>query len=534
MTMVSPDSELVSVYAAQGCEDAFRALVARHVSLVYATALRQVGDPGLAEEITQNVFVVLARKAPRLSGLQTLGGWLHRTTLLEAKASIRAELRRRRREQTAAEAVHLEREGTSPYAAMEPLLDEGLWHLREADRLALLLRFWESRSLKEVGAALGVEEEAARKRVSRALDRLADFFRQRGFAVSAAVCGGALASGTQAAPAGLVVTAANAGLAAGGPATGLNLLWLQLMSLTKTQTAVVCLVLAALPLGWQSWTQAQLARQQQTLAAALATARQSAGQMDLRLERANQSLERAREESRRAEARLGAVNALRETQGPRPRYQWDDQSPLVRVPKELLAQMNTRAVDGYYGQLTPTIKTVLQLTPRETEQTQAAIERFLADYHAAQARNVRAVPPTDKDLQGHKPEDTRVFEVPALGEEFKALRQGFFEELDSVLGEGRLALFRGALKGWMPADEDVGEISNLAAVVNYDRRERFYRPNPGDTALRWGFAARGSTIGASLKLDEISEPFRAPLQDWLDLARSQPDPDAPAIKSSNK
>ena len=196
--------------------------------------------------------------------------------------------------------------------------------------------------------------------------------------------------------------------------------------------------------------------------------------------------------------------------------------------------MNTRAVDGYYGQLTPTIKTVLQLTPRETEQTQAAIGRFLADYHAAQARNVRAVPPTDKDLQGHKPEDTRVFEVPALGEEFKALRQGFFEELGSVLGEGRLALFRGALKGWMPADEDVGEISNLAAVVNYDRRERFYRPNPGDTALRWGFAARGSTIGASLKLDEISEPFRAPLQDWLDLARSQPDPDAPAIKSSNK
>src|SRR5467141_2170443 len=103
MVSVSTDCELVTAYAAQGSENAFRALVGRHVNLVYATALRQVGDPALAEEITQNVFIALARKAPRLAGIQTLAGWLHCSTILEAKARVRAELRRGRREEMAAE-----------------------------------------------------------------------------------------------------------------------------------------------------------------------------------------------------------------------------------------------------------------------------------------------------------------------------------------------------------------------------------------------------------------------------------------------
>src|SRR5438067_474011 len=224
MTPVSPDRELVTAYAARGSETAFRALVSRHVHLVYATALRQVGDAGLAEEITQNVFIALARKAPRLAGVETLAGWLHRTTILETKARIRAELRRERREEIAARAAALQREGASPFDALVPLLDDGLLNLRASDRLALVLRFLEERSLREVGAALGVDEDAARKRVSRALERLAGFFRRSGFAVpTGAGCAALLASAAKAAPVGLAASAANAGLAAGGATTGFNL-----------------------------------------------------------------------------------------------------------------------------------------------------------------------------------------------------------------------------------------------------------------------------------------------------------------------
>src|SRR5581483_11842591 len=113
MTTTSSDGELVAAYATEGSEAAVRGLVTRHVALVYATALRQVGDPGIAEEVTQNVFVALARKAPRLGGIETLAGWLHRTAVLEAKARIRAELRRKRRHETAAELARIQQEGAS-------------------------------------------------------------------------------------------------------------------------------------------------------------------------------------------------------------------------------------------------------------------------------------------------------------------------------------------------------------------------------------------------------------------------------------
>src|SRR5271169_4693838 len=110
MTASSSDGELVTAYIAAGSEPAFRALVSRHVNMVFATALRQTGNAASAEDITQNVFISLARKAPRLAGFQTLGGWLFRATVLEAKRRIRSELRRRHRKETASELFALQRE----------------------------------------------------------------------------------------------------------------------------------------------------------------------------------------------------------------------------------------------------------------------------------------------------------------------------------------------------------------------------------------------------------------------------------------
>jgi RNA polymerase sigma factor (sigma-70 family) len=250
MTAMSPDSDLVGAYVTERSEIAFRALVARHANLVYATALRQVGDRGLAEEITQNVFIALGKNAPRLGGMQTLAGWLHRATILEAKARIRSELRRRTREETAAVLASLEREGESSLDPMIPLVDEALLHLCETDRLALVLRFFENHSLREVGAVLGTDEDAARKRVSRALDRLSEFFRQRGFAVPAGVgMAGLLSSNATAAPAAHLISATTtAALAAGGTAGGFNLFLFHFMNASKTKTLIVTALLASVPL----------------------------------------------------------------------------------------------------------------------------------------------------------------------------------------------------------------------------------------------------------------------------------------------
>ena len=212
----TPDRDLVRSYASEGSETAFRALVGRHVGLVFATALRQVGDTGLAEEITQNVFVHLARKAPALTGHETIAGWLHRSAILESRARFRAEMRRRRREEVAAALAETEFQARNPAEDLTPLLDEALLQLREADRLALVLRFLEERSLREVGNALGIDEDAARKRVSRALARVTEFFRNRGFALPSAGAATLLGQATQAAqavPAGLASSAAAAGLA---------------------------------------------------------------------------------------------------------------------------------------------------------------------------------------------------------------------------------------------------------------------------------------------------------------------------------
>ena len=181
MNTLNTDQDLVGAYARDGSESAFRTLVAKHIQLVYATALRQTGNHSLAEEITQNTFMALARKAPRLATHETIAGWLHRTALLEAKMRIRTELRRQRREESLVEQLQLQQTGSSLALDLSPMLDEALCQLRDPERTALLLRFFEDLPLADVGVQMGISAEAARKRVDRALLRVTEFFRSRGF-----------------------------------------------------------------------------------------------------------------------------------------------------------------------------------------------------------------------------------------------------------------------------------------------------------------------------------------------------------------
>jgi len=526
MSPVSQDAQLVTAYAAEGSETAFRSLVARHVNLVYATALRQVGDPGWAEEITQNVFVVLARKAARLGRSETIAGWLHRTALLESKARLRAELRRHRREEVAAQVAAIEREGTSPFDALVPLLDEGLLKLREGDRLALVLRFLEERSLRDVGQLLGVDEDAARKRVSRALGRLAGFFRQRGLAVPAgAGVAAVLTNATQAAPAGLAGSAAGAGLAAGGAASRLSLALFQLMNLTKTQTAIACAVICAVPLAWQSHLRSDLHRRQAALSAQLALARRDAAEHEGQAARLQAATELARAEARSAEARTAELTARRQGRIPSPIYHWDEKSPLARIPKKTLEKIpvgGLSAVSNRKGTISDTMRQLLQMSGAEAQQTQDALDRFLAGYTAAEAQRLHAAPPKDDDLQGRSPDQVRVFEVSGMSDPYAQLSQDLFDDLPSVLGSDRAALFKAGLHNWMRFDDGQNVASSDQVAFDGDYRVRFYQPEPGQGNLGYYVRMDKAAIGASLSADEIPDNYRPYLQDWIRVLQSRP------------
>ena len=194
MTDMTDSQKLLAEYAGNGSEAAFRELAGRYVNLVYSTALRLVGgDTHLAEDVTQTVFVHLSRNARKLSQEPMLGGWLHRDTCFVAGKALRGERRRRARERQAMEMNTLEDHSSANLEKVAPLLDEAINLLGNEDRTAILLRFFEQRDFRSVGAALGGSEDAARMRVSRALEKLHGILKRRGVTLSAAALGTVLA-----------------------------------------------------------------------------------------------------------------------------------------------------------------------------------------------------------------------------------------------------------------------------------------------------------------------------------------------------
>lgn len=242
--MIPDDAELLRRYLDSGAEDAFATLVQRHIGHVYATALRRVGnDAQLAEDVAQKVFSDLARKAPALRNRAALGGWLHIAAQVTAAAVVRAEQRRKTREASTAAM----QDSTFPprdqadLSALQPALDEALVGLKDTEREAIVLRFFQQRSFAEVGAALRVSEDGARKRVERALEKLRRGLARRGITATAVAVGAALgAVGTIAVPAlvaSRVASGALAGAAAGGGAT--SVFWAAVAQAAWPAAAVV-------------------------------------------------------------------------------------------------------------------------------------------------------------------------------------------------------------------------------------------------------------------------------------------------------
>ena len=206
--MQSPsDDALLAEYAGSRSEAAFAQLVQRYVALVHSATLRQVGDPHLAEEVTQAVFIILARKAGGLGRKTVLAGWLCRTAHLAARDVLKGERRRQQREHNAYLEYAMNSAETDTHIAWQqlaPLLDEAVTQLGDADRAAVVLRYFEQRPLDEVGAALGVGADAAQKRVTRALEKLRKRFAKRGVTLTVALIAGAVsANSIRAAPMGL-------------------------------------------------------------------------------------------------------------------------------------------------------------------------------------------------------------------------------------------------------------------------------------------------------------------------------------------
>lgn len=247
------DFELLSGFVRRADEDAFAELVHRHLNLVYATAIRKTEDQGSAEEIAQNVFASFARKAWQFSRDDSVAAWLYKTTLLEAKEWWRSELRRRRRDQTAVELGTIMKtpDEETAFRALLPLLDDALLSLREKDRTVLLLRFYEDASLREVGAHLGISEDAAQKRVASALEKVMRFFEVRGFRTATlAATTAALRQTAVSAPAFMSATVTTAALNAAPAVTGVKLLLTHLYSLSLLQKAACVALLLAIPAGW--------------------------------------------------------------------------------------------------------------------------------------------------------------------------------------------------------------------------------------------------------------------------------------------
>lgn len=204
--MSTTDSqELLREYVREHSEAAFEQLVGRYVDLVYSVALRRVnGASQLAQDVSQLVFTDLARKAASLPADVMLGGWLHHHTCFVASSTFRAEQRRLEREKQALEMNALNAASDSDWKQLAPVLDDAIDQLEPADRNAIILRFFEQRDLRTVGSVLGASEDAAQKRVSRALEKLRVLLVARGVTLSLAALGVILATrAVEAAPSGL-------------------------------------------------------------------------------------------------------------------------------------------------------------------------------------------------------------------------------------------------------------------------------------------------------------------------------------------
>jgi RNA polymerase sigma factor (sigma-70 family) len=397
-TMTADDHKLLRQFTRTGDQLAFTALVRRHINLVYSAALRQVRSPHLAEEVAQSVFADLARDAAKLKPDTILTAWLYEVARRTAIDVVRKESRRQLREQIAVE-MNTMNATANDWTQIEPLLDDAMAALSQTDRTAVLLRYFENKSLAEIGAALGTSNDAAQKRVSRAIDQLREFLAQRKVTVGAS--GLALiisANAVQAAPASLATTIATTALAGTAVAASTAVIAAKTIAMTTLQKTLVTTALAIVAGAgiYQAHQAAQLRDQVQTLQQSQSPL---AGQIDqLQRERndATNQLAALRDELATDKTNnlellklRGEVTRLRNVKASGQTKAGPDQLANVPAGMNVIAYANDQerrsATNAVTGQA-HALATKLGLTP---EQEQAAREIMLGNIDARVALDIK-------------------------------------------------------------------------------------------------------------------------------------------------
>lgn len=554
------DFELLQCFARQGDQRAFADVVRQHLDLVYATALRKLEDAGAAQEVAQNVFTTLARKAWQFAPDDSLPAWLHKTALLESKSWLRGELRRRRREQTAAElGTTMNTPDEQPaFNALVPLLDEALLSLREKDRTALLLRFYETQSLRDVGASLGIGEDAAQKRVASALERLSQFFQRHGFkTATASAMAAALQSTATSASAATATLVINSAMLSAPPAlVGLSALLARFASLTKVQTAAVCLMVVAAPVMWQiserGESHAVLTQTQSRLASVTSEINYAQSELHRLAEtgtRLEDSIAKARETAARSGETLMRFEEWKT--GVRARllaadYQWPDDLPFVRIPKSIVPRLRVDRAVLPPGEINLAGRQLLGLSPTEREQLETALHRHFDSMESLMQSHLYQ---TNQPARIRIPSDavaSLTLGVPPLGESAEGCIQEVQSNLKSVLGEERWQLLEPQLKS--TGTDTLRRILGLDAAGTGQEVALYIREQDGIPTVSMSWADQTSmfnTGGLNLnvlaqdtesniksKMEEylgsrgVPEALTRPLNDWLNqqIAARVPQP----------
>lgn len=507
------DFELLRGYRS-GDQSAFTALMRRHLDLVYATAVRKAGDMA-AQEIAQDVFSALARKSWMFGPDDSLPAWLYRAAVLEASHWLRGEMRRKAREQTAiAEGLTMNApEESAAVNALLPLLDEGLLSLREKERTALLLRFYEGRSLRELGSGMGISEDTAQKRVATALEKLAGFFRKRGHrTVSVALSAALLEQSAAAAPAAVAtsLTQAFAQLAppAAGGLLGLAARW---MSLTKVQCAGLCCAVAIVPVLWEAnvWHTTKARAQILTLESERLRITNAELQADIDALRSALSISQttlAKTEDEASKARLGerhyadwkkrVHNKLFS-----PNYQWPEDCPFVRISKSLASTIQLFPGVSPEGVLLPEMRELLGLSPNERVQIESSIQQHLARLTEAMEANI--YPTNDTPIAfGGKILASASWRIPALSAEVQASTEQLQQDLATVLGVER----------WQIVKQDIHRYSS-AGLGPVFKQDLASRPRQG---IAWIYRENGELdVGISSLIDQGTSVAYSPLREFL-------------------